>query len=235
MLLGKRILAVVPARGGSKGIKLKNLLKFGDRTLIEWVAECVEGCKFLDYTAVSTDHRMIKEHAENAGLSCPFLRPKELSGDQVADAPVLIHAVETIEALTGTTFDVVVMLQPTSPFRTSEHVESVCRKLIENKLDSVLTISRSDPKTHPLKQLCFNEDRLSYFDERGKMVVARQQLSELFYRNGLAYAMTRECLVDEGLIIGVNASAIVVNDTVINIDSWEDVAFGEFLLSQRNL
>ena len=69
MLLGKRILAVIPARGGSKGIKLKNLLKLGNRTLIEWVAECVEGCKFLDYTAVSTDHPKIKEHAENAGGS----------------------------------------------------------------------------------------------------------------------------------------------------------------------
>jgi CMP-N,N'-diacetyllegionaminic acid synthase len=232
MLLGKKILAVVPARGGSKGIKLKNLIKLGGRSLIEWVAACVKNCTILDYTVVSTDHPEIRSHAESVGLKCPFIRPDELSGDRVADAPVLSHALRAVESILGVDYDVVVMLQPTSPFRTSEHITSVCRKLIEENLDSVLTISKSDPKAHPLKQLFFENNRVEYFDNAGKSIVARQQLSDLYFRNGLVYAMTRDCLLGKNSVIGENASAIVIEDRVINIDSQEDVEFGEYLLEK---
>ena len=234
MLLGKRILAVIPARGGSKGIKLKNLIKLGNRTLIEWLAECVAGCEFLDHTVVSTDHLEIKTHAEQNGLRVPFLRPVELSGDRVGDVPVLVHALYEVESRLDSRFDIIVMLQPTSPFRKPEHIISVCTKLIEDGLDSVLTVSRSDPKTHPMKQLCFDGDKLTYFDDRGKNVIARQQLTQLYYRNGIAYAMTRECLIDQNSVIGMRSSAVLVDGLVPNIDTNDDIEWAEYLLRRKS-
>ena len=237
MLAGKKILAICPARGGSKGIKLKNLRKVAGQTLIAHVGNVLQQLPMVDRAVVSTDHSQIAEEAIRVGIDSPFMRPEEISGDRVADWDVLHHALLTTESFDNTQYDIVVMLQPTSPMRTAQEVLSAINYLIENNLDSVWTISPTDSKSHPLKQLTCNPDgsNLSFYDERGKQIIARQQLQPLYHRNGVAYVMTRECLVSQKNIIGKSASAIVLEDMHISIDTEFDIELVEWVMQRAQL
>ena len=123
MRSGKRILIVVPARGGSKGVALKNLRPVARVPLVARVGQLVGGLPWIDRAVVSTDHDEIAAVAEQSGLAAPFRRPAELSGDRIGDVEVLVHALESCELHDATSDGVVVMLQPTWPLRTAQHVE----------------------------------------------------------------------------------------------------------------
>ena len=232
MYKGKRVLAVVPARGGSKGVKLKNLREIDGKSLIYRAGETIGAVKEIDLAVVSTDHEEIAEQAIKSGLSAPFRRPETLSGDRIGDVEVLTHALLASEERGNTVYDVVLMIQPTSPSRRPDHIWSALAKLIDGGFDSVWTVSETDSKAHPLKQLMFTDDRMDYYDPRGAKIIARQQLKTLYHRNGIAYAITRKCLLNQKSIKGPNASAIIINGPVANIDTEFDLTFAEFLARQ---
>ncbi|WP_457941251.1 acylneuraminate cytidylyltransferase family protein [Mesorhizobium sp. 10J20-29] len=234
MIEQRRVLAVVPARGGSKGIRLKNLRTVGGISLVARAGMAACRVSSIDRAVVSTDHDEIATAAEAAGLAAPFRRPEALSGDRIADWDVLHHALLTMETLDDTTYDIVLMLQPTSPGRTPAHVETTLRHLVDRQFDAVWTVSETDSKGHPLKQLVVGEDGcLEYYDPRGAAIIARQQLQPVYYRNGLAYAVTRECLFEKKTIKGARTGAVVVDQLVPNIDTELDLEWAEFLL-RRN-
>jgi len=233
MIQGRRVLAVVPARGGSKGIPLKNLREVCGRSLVARVGEVIREVREIDRAVVSTDHEDIAKAAEDAGIAAPFRRPKILSGDEIGDLDVLTHALEATEAVDAQRYDVVVMLQPTSPLRLAVHVSAAIRMLINGGWDSVWTISETDTKSHPLKQLTIADSALEYYDGRGAAVIARQQLKPVYHRNGIAYAMTRECLVQQQTIMGKRAGALVIEGHHVSIDTEWDLALVEFILSHR--
>ena len=224
MIAGKRILAVVPARGGSKGIKLKNLAHFSGKPLIVWAAEFANNLEYIDRHIGSTDHPEISRLAIEYGLPCPFVRPKDLSGDRVSDVDVLIHALQTMETMDDTRYDLVVMLQPTSPLRCPSDIKQLLDLLIETGADSALTVSLSDLKFHPLKQLTLDDGRVEYFDPAGANIIARQQLRSTYHRNGVGYAVTRECLLEQSAVIGANCRALVIDRPVLNIDTPSDLS-----------
>jgi CMP-N-acetylneuraminic acid synthetase len=230
---GKRILVVVPARGGSKGVPLKNLRCVLGTPLVARVGELVRELPWVDRAVVSTDHTEIAEVARAAGLDAPFMRPDSLSGDRIGDLEVLSHALQASDAIDGVAHDIVVMLQPTSPLRRAEHVSDSVDKLVSGGFDSVWTLSRSDPKYHPRKQLMLEGDRLDFSDPLGETVIARQQLSPVYHRNGAAYAITRECLLSQKSILGKNASAVIIDEPMLSIDTLEDFDAVEALLRAR--
>lgn len=230
----RRILVVVPARGGSKGVKLKNLERVGGIPLVARVGQLVRELDWVDRAVVSTDHPEITKVAGASGLDAPFQRPAELSGDEIGDREVLAHALEATEADDGEHYDVVVMLQPTSPLRRAEHVTASVDKLIGEDFDSVWTVSPTDSKSHPLKQLVLEADRLDHWDPEGAGIVARQQLRPVHHRNGAAYAITRECLLGQRSILGKRASAVVIEEPMLSIDTREDFARVEELLQARD-
>ncbi len=232
MIASRRILTVVPARGGSKGIPLKNLRGVGGRSLVARVGDVVRQVPEIDRAVVSTDHEEIAREAEQAGIAAPFRRPEALCGDRIGDVDVLTHALEATEAIDGLRYDIIVMLQPTSPLRTPGNVSDTIRKLVDGGWDSVWTVSETDSKAHPLKQLSVNGDALGYFDPAGAEIVARQQLKPVFHRNGIAYAMTRECLIDQHSIKGQRTGALVIDGTHVSIDTEWDLALVEFILSR---
>ena len=235
MLANQRILVVVPARGGSKGIPMKNLLPVAGKPLLVHTAELVQQLDWVDRAVVSTDHLLIRETAIEHGLDVPFMRPLELSGDRIGDVDVLRHAIEATEADDGTHYDVVVMLQPTSPLRKPEHVTATVTRLIEEELDAVWTVSATDLKAHPLKQLVIGPDgRMDYFDPRGADIIARQQLEPVYHRNGVAYALRRETLLGQGSLMGQRSSAVVIDEPQISIDTLDDVARVEALLGRND-
>jgi CMP-N-acetylneuraminic acid synthetase len=228
MFAGKRILIVVPARGGSKGLPLKNLCKVGGMTLVARTARLIKSLLWADRAVVSTDHEEIAAEAEVAGLPAPFRRPKALSGDRIGDADVLIHALREMERLDGNSYDVVVMLQPTCPLRQPSHVTATVEMLIANQLDAVWTVSPTDLKFHPLKQLVVSDKgRMTYYDPAGAHIIARQQLSRLYHRNGAAYAVSRACLLGHNAIIGPRSGAVIIRDTLVNIDTANDLIAAE--------
>ncbi len=234
MIRDKRILVVVPARGGSKGIKLKNLVPVAGRPLLVHTAELVAGLDWVDRAVVSTDHLLIRDTAIECGLEVPFMRPPGLSGDRVGDVEVLAYALNATEADDGTRYDIVVMLQPTSPLRRAGQVRATVDKLINEDLDAVWTLSPTDLKAHPLKQLSVGTDgRMEYFDPRGAAIIARQQLEPVYHRNGVAYAITRATL-EAGSLMGERAGAVVIDEPQVSIDTREDIARVESELAERS-
>lgn len=233
MLHNKRILVVVPARGDSKGLKLKNIMPFNGIPLVGLVGKVVAELDFVDRAIVSTDHHEIARIAKESGLDVPFMRPKELSEDIVSDWKVLHHALMAIEAIDKTAYDIIVMLQPTCPLRRPEHVKQAVYKLIEGNYDAVWTISETDSKNHPLKQLVFENDVLDYYDRRGSKIIARQQLTPpVYYRNGAAYAFRRNCLLNQKTTKCSKTSALIISEPMISIDAEFDLKLATFILNE---
>lgn len=234
MIGGKRILAVVPARGGSKGLPLKNLRPVRGVPLVTLAGQCARAVPEIDRAVVSTDHVGIAEAARLGGLDAPFMRPEHLSGDIIGDIDVLTHALKEMERLDGVTYDIVVMLQPTSPLRRPEHVRQAIRMLVADDLDSVWTLSLTDSKAHPLKQLTVQDGLMDYYDEAGGAIIARQQLEPIYHRNGVAYAITRDYLLRGKTIKGPRTGALVLDGHFVSIDTEWDITLVEFILSQEH-
>lgn len=230
MRSGQRVLVVVPARGGSKGIPLKNLHPVAGKPLLVHTAELVAGLDWVDRAVVSTDHLLVRETALHAGLDVPFMRPESLSGDRIGDVEVLAHALAATENDDGEHYDLVVMLQPTSPLRRPEDVTAAVDKLIDDSLDSVWTVTATDLKAHPLKQLVIDANgRLGYFDARGAEIVARQQLGPVYHRNGVAYVVRRG-VIEQGGLMGERSGALVIETPQVSIDTLSDIELAEAAL-----
>jgi|LQYC01.1.fsa_nt_gi CMP-N-acetylneuraminic acid synthetase len=234
MLKGKSILVVVPARGGSKGVKLKNIRTINGVPLVALVGHVVKELRYVDRAVVSTDHPEIAAIARGSGLDVPFMRPKHLSGDIVADGPVLHHALVECEKIDNRRYDVVVMLQPTSPFRKPKHVTAAVEKLIKDGYDAVWTVSETDSKAHPLKQLVIRKDVLDFYEPAGANIIARQQLAPVYHKNGVAYVMTRDCILNAKNIKGERTSFVVIDEFMVNIDTELDFKLAEFILQQKD-
>ena len=233
MIKGQRILVVCPARGGSKGIPLKNLQPFNGIPLVSRVGHMVADIPEIDRAVVSTDSEEIARVAKESGLDVPFYRPEDLSGDRISDLEVLSHALIETERLDKVHYDIVVMLQPTSPLRRTEHVQGTIDMLINGGWDAVWTVSETDSKNHPLKQLTVDEGRLDYYDKSGKQIIARQQLVPVYHRNGVAYAIKRSCLLDQQSIKGERTGALVLEGDMVSIDTYWDLELAEYIFSKR--
>jgi CMP-N-acetylneuraminic acid synthetase len=232
MLDDRRVLAVVPARGGSKGVRLKNIREINGVPLVGMVGQVVQEIAIIDRAVVSTDHDEIARVAQDYGLEAPFRRPEDLSGDRIGDVDVLTHALRATEEDDGRIYDVIVMLQPTAPLRRPEHVTATITKLLREGFDAVWTVSQSDSKYHPLKQLRVRGSELSYFENAGAEIIARQQLDTLHTRNGVAYALTRECLLDQGVLMGRRTGAVCLDGHFVSIDTEWDFRLTEFVLGE---
>lgn len=223
---------MVPARGGSKGVPLKNIKLLAGLPLIGHTARVVQQVPRIDRAVVSTDHAEIARIATEHGLSFFGYRPEGLSGDRVADLPVLQHALEQAETADRCRYDIILMLQPTSPVRLPEDIDVCIDKLVTDGHDTVWTVSPIDLKFHPLKVLSVHEGKLGLWDERGHQIIARQQLEPLYYRNGICYVFTRDCLMKTQSIYGTNAGAYIVKHPFANIDTEADFQAAEKLMTQ---
>ena len=223
------VLAIIPARGGSKGIKRKNIHPFLGKPLLAHTADLTNELKCIDKAIVSTDCNEIAQVAKRCGIEVPFIRPGELSGDNVADWAVVNHALKFMEATSAIEYNLVVLLQPTSPIRKQEWILGALSMLIDMELDAVWTVSKTDSKAHPLKQLVVNDSLIEFYDPIGSSIVARQQLGDVYHRNGVAYVIRRECILDKQTMKTNKTGAYIINEDVVNIDTLEDIRYGEYL------
>ena len=221
----KKILVVVMARGGSKGIKLKNLKKINGKSLVGIAAKFCKNLKIFDKCIISTDHDLIGKEGRANGLEYFFKRPKSLSGSFVADEKVLRHALIKAEKYYKLKFDILVSLPPTSPLRKKIDIVEAIKKLINYKHDSVWTLSETDSKSHPLKQLVIKKNNIKFYNKKGKSIVARQQLSRVYHRNGSAYVIMRNVLLDKKKLFTNNTGFIITKGKQISIDTYDDIKF----------
>lgn len=221
MYSGRKILAVIPARGGSKGVKLKNLKKIKGFTLVEHVAKIIKQNKKVDYAYVSTDSNKIKKNALNTGILQVLHRPKKLSGDRISDLKVLTHAIGELNKKIN--FDIVLMLQPTSVLRKSSYINKALKLLIKKKYDAVWSVSKVDLKYHPLKQLKIKKDKLEFFEDSGKKIISRQQLKNTFIRNGAVYAFTKKIILNDKKILNRKTGFFIIKEKQISIDDYNDL------------
>ena len=234
MIGNKRVLAVVPARGGSIGIPLKNLKPVMGVPLVARAGHICADVPEITRAVVSTDHEEIARVAEEAGLAAPFRRPEDISGDRIGDWDVLSQALLEMEQLDGVQYDIVVMIQPTSPMRTAQNVSDTINMLVDGNWDAVWTVSETDSKAHPLKQLTRDDlGTMDYYDPDGGKIIARQQLKPVYHRNGVAYAITRECLLGQETIKGAKTGALVIEGHHVSIDTEWDIQLVEFVMSQN--
>ena len=229
MLKKKKIIVIVPARGGSKGIKLKNLKKIKGQSLIKIVAKLISKITILDKAVISTDNKKIAKEAIKNGLNFYNYRPKKLSGDRISDVEVIKYTLKEVEKAEKEKYDIVVMLHPTSPLRKKKDVEGAIKLLVNKKYDSVWTVSKTDSKYHPDKQLLLNKNKLRYFTKKGHKIKYRQQLSQVFNRNSVAYVVRSELLRKTKSILNNKTGAYLVNDRQISIDTIMDLKYANKL------
>jgi len=235
MLAGKKILAVVPARSGSKGIPDKNMKIVGGQSLIASAANCLNKLDWIDMKILSTDSKRYSDEGKKYGLQVPFLRPSFLSNDTSTAVDTMIHALQESEIFFGSRFDILLIIEPTSPFRIPEDVENTTNMLISSNADSSVCVSPLNAKYHPLKSLQLdNNGVLSHYEKSGNKITARQQLDKVYARNGICYALSRNYLLDKKSIFGEKTVGYIVERNFVNIDEPLDLEWAEFLL-QREL
>ncbi len=229
MYKNKKILAIIPARGGSKGIKNKNLKKIKNKSLIELTANLINKIKIIDYKIISSDNKRINQEAKKYNLNYLFDRPKILSGDRVSDIQVLNFTLRKVEKILNQKFDIILLIQVTCPLRKKIHIEKAIKLLIKKKYDAVWSVNKIDKKYHPFKQLIIKNNKLNFFDKnKGKKIIARQQLNNTFIRNGAVYAFTRSSILKNDAL--PDNSGFIETEELISIDNLVDLKKVEKLI-----
>jgi len=232
MISGKKVITIVPARSGSKGIPDKNIRPLAGTSLIGWAGKCLSQLTWIDARILSTDSSLYAAEGEKYGLTAPFIRPPHLSTDTAGAIETTAHALLESEKHYGMVFDIVLIIEPTSPFRKPEDVEQAVHVLVSTGADSVVSVSELSSKAHPLKVLKVADNRLHFYDEQGAGVVARQTLGTLYWRNGICYALTRECLLEKKRIFTDNTLPLIIKREIVNIDEPIDLEWAEFLIQR---
>ena len=229
------VLAIIPARGGSKGIPKKNIYPLCGKPLIAWTIEAVNGSRYISRTILSSDSAEIIEVAGRYGIEAPFVRPKELAEDDTPALPVIRHAVDWLKENEDYTPDYIVLLQPTSPLRTSRHIDEALEKLIHSDADSIVSVVKTPHQYNPYSIMEMKDGFLKPFlkyDERKNI----RQLKPVFYaRNGAAiYAFTYECLMKKNSIFGDKILAYEMSrEESIDVDDMLDMRICELLINNR--
>lgn len=184
------ILAVIPARAGSKGIEGKNIRSLGGKPLIAWTIEAARASKQVSRTIVSTDSHEIAETARRFGAEIPFLRPADLAQDDTPGVEPPLHALKWFHENEKYVPDLLLLLQPTSPLRTTQDIDDAVTLLGKKDADSVISVTPSP--CHPYWMKCLDRGgRLTDFIKLNKSVTRRQDLPAVYILNGAIYLIRR--------------------------------------------
>jgi CMP-N-acetylneuraminic acid synthetase len=229
------VLAVIPARGGSKGIPNKNLRKVGGRSLVEHAAGTAAALSWIDRAVLSTDDEKIAEEGRSCGLEVPFMRPAELAGDLSPAVEAWRHAWLASEEHYGCRFDISLLLQPTTPLRRTDDVERTVRTMIEGGHRAAAAVSRLPGHYTPEKIVKLDDQGcLSLYSEKNATITSRQAFPTYYFRNGVCYSATRDAVVRDREIAKRDCVGVLIDEPVANIDDPIELEWAEFL-AQRSV
>ena len=230
---GFKILAVIPARGGSKGIPKKNLSRVAGVSLVGHAARVALSVDAIDRAVLSTDDVEIADEGRKYGLEVPFMRPPALATDEARSSDMWKHAWLASEAHFNERFDISVLLEPTSPLRRPEDVTRTIECLLESDCDAAATVSPAPGHFTPHKCLTVDGNGIiGFYHEHGGQYSIRQKIPQYFFRNGVCYALRRNTLIEKGMIIEENCEAVIIERPVVNIDDEDELEYAEFLFQK---
>lgn len=228
-----RILGIIPARGGSKGVPKKNSKLLGGKPLIAYTLEAAKACKLITHVIVSTDDDDIIQIAQTYNIDVPFKRPLKLATDESPTIFTVIHAVEHFK-LQGVDFDAVCLLQVTNPFRTAAFIDTAIQKFIAAKTDSLVSVLEVPHELNP--HWVFEktaQDTLVISTGETKIITRRQELPTCYYRDGAIYITKTNVLLEQKSLYGTTISYCVSDkNRHINIDTPDDWEQAEVMVKK---
>ena len=231
-----KILTIIPARGGSKGIKLKNLSRINDKPLVAYSIEHSLASKLINRTIVSTDNEEIAKVSEEYGAEIPILRSKELAGDRILDLPVFEHMLTYLKEEENYEPEIVVHLRPTSPYRKPKWIDSAINLLVENpSADSVRSVS--EPSQHPYRVFEIKNKYLHpLMNERHPepYLLRRQDLPKMYYYNCVIDVTKPSTIFNKKSMTGDKMLPYIMKrEDSIDIDTPMDLEFAKVFLKGR--
>ena len=218
-----KIIAIIPARGGSKSIPGKNIKSLKGRPLIEYIAKAALGSKFIDRVFLSTENKEIKDIGLKIGLEVPFMRSKDLARDDTPTLPVIQEMVKLLEEKNIYNPDIIVTLQATSPLYTSDHIDEALSIFMKDQdADSLLSEEKVPHNMNPYSVMKLVDKKyLEDFIEQENPILRRQDKKNFYARNGAIY-ITKRNLLNYGLFGGKILFSEMSRSESIDIDDLED-------------
>lgn len=227
------ILAIIPARGGSKGVPRKNIRVMAGRPLIEYSIRAARGSRFAPRITVSTEDAEIADVARRLGAEVPFLRPAELAGDNIPTQRVLEHALTLLHEREGYRPDWVLILQPTSPLRTARHIDSAISLLTEQGGDSVVGVCLAEHSPYWMKTIDAQGVARPFLKD-APVIEQRQGLPGVYRINGAIYITRPQTILRTKRILGDKTLAYVMSqEDSVDIDTEIDFWSAEHILLRK--
>lgn len=226
-----RIAAIIPARGGSKGIPKKNIKSLNGSPLISYIINEAQRSKYITDIYISTDDEEIAKISKTYGGKVPYLRPDDLATDSSPTIDSILHMTDWIinnEYIP----DYICVLQCTSPLTTVKDIDGTINKLIESDMDGAVSICEAE--VNPYWTNVLVDDKLEYFIEEGKRITKRQDLPKVYRLNGSIYILKTQILLDCKSLEPDNMTGYVMpNEHSVDIDTIQDFILAEFLMKER--
>ena len=228
------VLAVVPARSGSKGIHKKNLSKVGGFSLIARAANVLHQLDWVDEKIISSDSKIMIDEGIRFGLDAPFVRPNHLSSDTASGPDVIEHAWLNAEIFYSKKFEYCLYVEPTCPLRKKEHLDSLYNFLKINKYKSVMGVSKNPAHFTPQKTIIINNNLINFIHSDAENIHSRQQIPNYYHRNGLGYLIEKEVFFKhKNVVIKDITAALVIDDLLINIDDKYELEYCNYLINNE--
>ena len=229
------ILALIPARGGSKSISKKSISLLLGKPLLAYTCEAALSSRLITRTVLSSDDEEIAAVGRDCGVEVPFMRPEELARDDTPILSVIQHALRTLLETEGYQPSLIMLLQPTSPLRRAYHIDEALDFLIETGADSVVSVIAIPHRYSPVSVMQIENGQLTPFLKgEGTRILRRQDKPEVYARNGPALLATRyHTIMEEHSLYGTKCVPYIMDHySSIDIDSEEDLAYAEFVMSR---
>ena len=220
MILERKVLALIPARGGSKGIKGKNIIDVCGKPLIAYSIEAGLKSTYVDAVVVTTDSEEIAETAKKWGADIPFLRPAEYASDTAKSIDAVLHAVRALKEQ-GREYDILVLLQPTQPLRTAEDIDRALESFMEHKSQGLVSVC--EVEEHPILMRTIGADGCLENVLSCKSTVRRQDMPTYYKVNGCIYINAVAELSEETSFNDNPIPYVMVRERSMDIDSYEDL------------
>lgn len=227
-----RVLGIIPARGGSKGIPRKNLAPLAGKPLLFYTIRAALGSKRLTRAILSSEDHEVRTVGRSLGVDVPFVRPMELATDDASSRAVAKHALLFAEEEEGRQYDAVCLLQPTCPLRESADIDGAIQMLEGSDADAVVSLTQVE-EPHPVKMMVVRHGLVQpLLPDQWRETVRRQDLPPTFYLNGAVYCARRAVLVESDSLWGTKTLAHVMPaERSVNIDSPLDLRIAELVLT----
>lgn len=231
MIEGLKVLALIPARGGSKGIKNKNIINLCGKPLISYTIDTAKSSKYIDDIIVSTDNEKIAKVSRRYGAEVPFMRPDVLAQDKSKTIDAVIHALETLKSI-NRCYDILVLLQPTQPLRTTEDIDNALEHFIKNNKESLVSVS--EVNDHPILIRSIDENNRLVPILTQNSTIRRQDMPKYYRVDGCIY-INKIDEINNNTSFNDNICPFIIDKShAVDIDEISDLILAKYYIDLSN-